>query len=82
MILTGSILSAAIYLLPNMNLLLKTLIKIILVFLFPIILYLFDFYEKSELDILLNPSKLFEFANGVIKGTEKQNTESEPQIRL
>jgi O-antigen/teichoic acid export membrane protein len=81
MILTGSVLSAAIYLLPPINLFVLALIKIFLVILFPVLLYLFDFYEQSELDILLNPSKLIDFINGIIKGVEKPNTESETQIR-
>ena len=80
MILTGSVLSAAIYLLPPINLFVLALIKIFLVILFPVLLYLFDFYEQSELDILLNPSKLIDFINGIIKGVEKPNTESETQI--
>jgi O-antigen/teichoic acid export membrane protein len=81
MILTGSVLSAAIYLLPPINLFILASIKIFLVILFPVLLYLFDFYEQSELDILLNPSKLIDFINGVIKGVEKPNTESDTQIR-
>jgi hypothetical protein len=81
MILTGCILSAAIYLLPSMNLFLQFAIKIVLVILFPVLLYLFDFYEQSELDILLNPAEMIDFIKGVIKGTKKPIPESEAHIQ-
>jgi O-antigen/teichoic acid export membrane protein len=59
MILIGTLLSSTIYFLPELNIYLLILIKVIIVILFPFILFAMKFYEKSELEILTNPSKIF-----------------------
>jgi O-antigen/teichoic acid export membrane protein len=72
MIMTGSILASGIYLLPEMNLFLSFLVKIILVSFFPFILFFFKFYEKAELEILTSPKKMIDFLKGVFKGSGKE----------
>lgn len=78
MIIVGSILAGVIYILPAMNILFEIIIKLTLVALFPIILFVFRFYEKAELDILLSPAKILDFIKGTIKGADKTVTDSEP----
>ncbi|MEJ5351535.1 MAG: oligosaccharide flippase family protein [Melioribacteraceae bacterium] len=59
MIFTGMILSFTGYILPDK--IIFQLIKLILTLIFPFILYLFNFYEASEIQIIMNPKKLFTF---------------------
>lgn len=59
MIFTGMILSCAGYILPDK--IIFQILKLILTLIFPFILYLFNFYEVSEIQIIMNPKKLFTF---------------------
>lgn len=59
MIFTGMILSFAGYILPDK--IIFQILKLILTLIFPFILYLFNFYEASEIQIIMNPKKLFTF---------------------
>jgi hypothetical protein len=74
MVLTGSVLSLPIYFFPAMNVILAGSVKLLLVILYPVFLYFFNFYEKAELEILLSPAKLIEFAKGIVKGTTNTET--------
>jgi O-antigen/teichoic acid export membrane protein len=67
LIITGSLLASVIYFLPEMNLIAAIAIKLAIIISFPFIIYFFNFYEKAELDILLNRKKLMEFALGIFK---------------
>lgn len=67
LIITGSALASVIYFLPETNLIFAILIKLAIIISFPFIIYFFKFYEKAELDILLNKKKLVEFAVGIFK---------------
>ncbi len=77
MIIVGSILAGVIYFLPAMNTLFEIVIKLLLVVLFPFILFVFRFYEKAELEIILSPVKILDFIKGTIKGADKTSTDSE-----
>jgi len=77
MIIVGSILAGVIYFLPTMNIALEILIKLVLVVLFPFILFVFRFYEKAELEIILSPAKILDFIKGIIKGADKTSIDSE-----
>ncbi len=77
MIITGSVLSAGIYLLPEMNNILQWSIKLLLTILFPFVLFIFNFYEKAELDILTSPARMMDFVKGILKGAGK--SPDEPQ---
>jgi len=81
MIVIGSVLSATIYFLPDINFVASFIIKIVLVGIFPLILYLFRFYEKAELDVLLSPKKLFGFIKGVLTQTPARQTDSRELIQ-
>ena len=74
MVLTGSVLSLPIYFFPAMNVILAGSVKLLLVILYPVFLYFFNFYEKAELEILLSPAKLIDFAKGIVKGTTNTET--------
>jgi O-antigen/teichoic acid export membrane protein len=76
MIIIGSILAGVIYFLPAMNTLFEIIIKLLLVILFPFILFVFRFYEKAELDIILSPAKILDFVKGIINGADKESTDS------
>jgi O-antigen/teichoic acid export membrane protein len=67
LITVGVVLSSVIYYFPNVSLLPAILIKLALIISFPFIIYFFNFYEKAELDILLNRKKLLAFAVGIFK---------------
>jgi len=67
LVITGSILASVIYYFPVMNLFTAIIIKLAIIISFPFIIYFFNFYEKAELDILLNRKKLVEFALGIFK---------------
>lgn len=71
MVVVGSALAAVIYILPPMNFLIHLLIKLALVILFPFILFIFNFFEKSELDVLTSPAKIVEFIKGIFKGARR-----------
>ncbi|MCL6097163.1 MAG: oligosaccharide flippase family protein [Bacteroidetes bacterium] len=81
MIVAGSIFASAIYLLPAMNNILQIAVKLIITILFPVVLFLFKFYEKAELDILTSPSKIIDFIKGIIKGAAKPPTDTDAMIR-
>lgn len=81
MIVIGSVLSATIYFLPDINFVTSFIIKIVLVGIFPLILYLFRFYEKAELDVLLSPKKLFGFIKGVLTQTPSRPVDSRELIQ-
>lgn len=76
LILTASILSSAVYFLPEGEMLLIWGIKLVLIISFPFILHLFNFYEKAELDIILNRERLVGFAKGIFK-KEDRSSENE-----
>lgn len=76
MIFVGSILSAAVYVMPFMNSFFVILIKLILTAIFPLVLFLFRFYEKAELEILMSPKKIIDFIKGTIKGSDKAPEDS------
>ncbi len=76
MIIVGSILAGVIYILPAMNILFEIGIKLALVVLFPLVLFIFRFYEKAELDIILSPAKILDFIKGIMKGADKASTDS------
>ena len=71
MVAAGSLMSAVIYLFPEMNLFTGIIIKLFITLLFPFILYVFHFYEKAELEILLSPSKMYGFIKDTLKGAAK-----------
>ena len=73
MILTGTALAAAIYFLPEMNNIALWSIKLFLTILFPFILFIFNFYEKAELNVLTSPARMIEFVKGIMKGTGKSS---------
>ncbi len=81
MIVAGSIFASAIYLLPAMNNILQIAVKLIITILFPVVLFLFKFYEKAELDILTSPSKIIDFIKGIIKGAAKPPTDTDAMIQ-
>ncbi len=76
MVITASILSSAVYIIPDLGALAEWGIKLVLIISFPFILYLFNFYEKAELDIILNREKLTGFVKGIFK---KQNGSSDDE---
>ena len=76
MLIVGSVLSSLIYFLPSMNTILEIVLKLILVILFPFILFVFRFYEKAELEILLSPARILDFIKGIVKGADKTSTDS------
>jgi len=76
MLISGSIIAGTIYFLPVMNSVLEICIKLLLVVLFPFVLYLFRFFEKAELEIILNPAKILDFVKGIVKGADKSSTDS------
>ncbi len=78
MIIVGSILAGVIYFLPAMNTLFEIVIKLVLTALFPFILFVFRFYERAELDIILSPAKIIDLIKGIIKGADKTSIDSEP----
>jgi O-antigen/teichoic acid export membrane protein len=80
MIVVGTILSGVIYFLPEMNRVFELIIKIVLVGLFPLLLFFFRFYEKAELEILLSPEKIKDFIKGIFKGSDRTKTDSGPMI--
>lgn len=73
LIIAGSALASIIYFLPALNLFISIAVKLAIIISFPFILYLFNFYEKAELDILLNRKKLVDFAAGIFKKKENDN---------
>lgn len=81
MIVTGSALASAVYLLPAMNLVLRLITKLSLVIIFPFILFVFKFYEKAELEILTSPAKIIDFIKGIMKGTGKSPDDSSTIVR-
>jgi len=70
LLLVGIILSSPVYLIQNSIPAFDIPLKILITASFPFILYLFNFYEKSELDILQHPSKLFGFAKGIFSASK------------
>jgi O-antigen/teichoic acid export membrane protein len=80
LIITGSVLASVIYFLPDMNLLLTVIIKLAIIISFPFIIYFFKFYEKAELDILLNRKKLMEFALGIFKKKDINEKTDDVQV--
>lgn len=81
MIAVGSVFAAAIYFLPTMNTVLLIIVKLLLVIIFPFVLYIFKFYEKAELEVLASPSKLFDFVKGIMKGTRNPTDDTDTMIR-
>jgi O-antigen/teichoic acid export membrane protein len=80
MISVGAILASGAYLLPEMSLVLRFSIKLILTALFPFILYIFNFYEKAELEIITSPARITDLIKGIVKGTGKQPLDSGPEL--
>lgn len=81
MIMLGTVLSAVIYLLPEINIFFQITIKLILVLSFPFILYVFKFYEQSELKILTSAEQIFDFIKGILKGTQKTNYDQDDTLQ-
>lgn len=81
MITAGSVLASAVYLLPPMNIFLLLIIKLVLVIIFPFVLFIFKFYEKAELEILTSPAKMIDFIRGIMKGTGKSQGDTETIVR-
>ncbi len=71
LIILGSAMASIIYFLPETGLAVGIIIKFLIIIAFPFILFLFRFYEKAELEVLLNRKKLAGFINGVL-GRNKQ----------
>jgi O-antigen/teichoic acid export membrane protein len=80
MIILGSILSGVIYFLPIVNIALGIIIKLVLVGLFPLLLFFFRFYEKAEIEVLSSPAKIIDFIKGTIKGADKSQADSNTMI--
>jgi len=78
LVVVGSLLAGVIYFLPPLGLIIGSLIKIAIIISFPFILYFFNFYEKAELDILLNKDKLFSFVKGIF--SKKDNNEKPEDV--
>jgi nicotinamide riboside transporter PnuC len=75
MIFVGSLIACAVYFVSEIRVS-NIIFKLFLTALFPIILFGFKFYEKAELEILLNPGKLVEFIKGLFQGAKKPEEES------
>ncbi|OGU68975.1 MAG: hypothetical protein A2499_15055 [Stygiobacter sp. RIFOXYC12_FULL_38_8] len=75
MIIVGSLMACVVYLLPAISIG-NMILKLFITALFPIVLFVFKFYEKAELEILLNPKKLLEFIKGLFQGAKKSEIES------
>jgi len=60
MVVIGSVLAGSVYFLSEISII-NFIIKFLIALLFPVLLHFFKFYEKAELDILLNPAKLKAF---------------------
>ncbi len=76
MIVIGVALASPIYLLPEMNKIFLWSIKFLLTILFPLVLYIFNFYEKAELEILTSPARISDFIKGILKGAGKSSPDS------
>lgn len=70
MIILGSILSLPIYFFNEIKVEF-ILIKLFIVLIFPFILFLFNFYEKSELDILKSREKIIAFTKDLLSINKK-----------
>ncbi|PKL82217.1 MAG: hypothetical protein CVV24_11240 [Ignavibacteriae bacterium HGW-Ignavibacteriae-3] len=80
MIIVGTLLASAVYFLPAQDTILFFALKLMLVILFPVILFFFRFYEKAELAILLSPAKISEFIKGTFKGADEKSEDSGPIV--
>ncbi|MDP2039445.1 MAG: oligosaccharide flippase family protein [Ignavibacteria bacterium] len=74
MIIVGSLMAGVVYFLPTISIV-NMILKLFITLLFPVVLFAFQFYEKAELEILLNPNKLFDFLKGLFKGAKKPEAE-------
>ena len=63
LIVVGSVLSSFVYLLPAG--IEYIFVKVMLIVLFPFILYLLKFYENIEKEYLMNPKKIFDALKGI-----------------
>lgn len=60
LVIAGSIITIPIYFIQEINLI-NIILKFILITSFPFIIYFFNFYEKSELEILTSKERMFSF---------------------
>lgn len=74
MIILGSVLAGAVYFISGISFV-NVILKLFITILFPLILFVFKFYEKAELEILLNPSKLKNFLLGLFKSNKNITAE-------
>lgn len=80
LIAVGSALASVIYFLPDISLFPAIIVKLAIIISFPFVIYFFNFYEKAELDILLNRKKLIEFAIGVFKKKDEAHKPDDMNI--
>lgn len=81
MIILGSAFSSVIYFFPEISFAAGIIFKIVLVGIYPLILFLFGFYERAELDVLINPKKLYGFIIGLLSQTPVQSADSRELIQ-
>lgn len=74
MIFTGSLLSGFVYIIQEISIG-NIIYKLLITASFPFILFGFKFYEKAELEILLNPAKLKDFLTGLFRSNKDEQTE-------
>ncbi len=74
MISLGSVLASSVYFISEIKFT-NMILKLFITILFPLILFVFKFYEKAELEILLNPSKLKDFLFGLFKSNKNITAE-------
>lgn len=77
MIVVGSIISGFVYFIPGISAG-NFIFKLFLTAMFPVVLFGFKFYEKAELEILLNPSKLKGFLFDLFRSNK--NTPAEQTV--
>ncbi|KAF0150789.1 MAG: polysaccharide biosynthesis protein [Ignavibacteria bacterium] len=74
MIIVGSVLSCSVYVITEIGIV-GILFKLFLTAIFPVVLFAFKFYEKAELEILLNPHKLKDFLFSLFSGNKNAQAE-------
>ena len=82
LLVTGIALSSIIYFMPTMELFTSIIIKLVITAAFPFLLFPFNFYEKSEVEILKSPKKIFEFAKGIFSPDDKDKINIESNLDL
>jgi O-antigen/teichoic acid export membrane protein len=80
LLLVGIILSLPVYLIKNSMPVFDIPLKLLITAAFPFLLYLFNFYEKAEQEILKSPKNIFKFLKGIFSGSEKSPINIDPNV--